>query len=280
MPSLRDVQAAFGRALLSDAFGAVADGHPGATPGGEPDGLLAAIAGDGLAPAARLAIYRHHVAATLSDALKGAFPVVCCLVDERFFGYAADRFIAEHPPSSPCLHEFGARFPDFLATFEPCRHLAYLPDVARLEWAMARALQADDAAPLDPRVLGALAPEEIAGLVVRLDPSVTLLRSPWPIDRLWRANQPGADETAVLDLGKDGVCLEVRRAGDDVVSRACAPAAYALRRALHDGLTLGDAADAALEIDPAFDLAAAIRELVHDDVLVAFTLKIPREDPS
>ena len=264
MPSLRETQTAFAHALL----------------GGDSDGPRAAIAGDGLAPAARLAVYRHHVAATLTDALKDAFPVVCRLVDERFFAYAADRFIAAHPPSSPCLFEFGALFPDFLASFEPCGHLQYLPDVSRLEWAMTHAQNADDATPLDPRMLSSLAPDEITALILRLDPSITLVHSRWPVDRIWRANQPGADANTVVDLDEGSVCLEVRRAGDNVVFRACPPAAHALRCALHDGSTLGTAADAALAIDPGFDLAAAIRDLISDDVLVAFTLTLPTEDPS
>jgi hypothetical protein len=264
VPALAETQAAFGRALL----------------GGDPGALLGEIAGDGLAPAARLAVYRHHVAATLTDALRGAYPVVCRLVDERFFAYAADGFVAAHPPSSPCLFEYGAAFPDFLAGFAPCRHLGYLADVARLEWAMARAAHADDAAPLDPRGLSVLTPDEIGGLVFRLQPSLTLLRSPWPVDRIWCASQPDADPDAVLELEERAAWFEIRRAGDDVVVRALPEPAHALRRALQDGLTLAAAAATARQIDPALDLTLALHELFHDDVLVAFTITRPREEPA
>ena len=40
-------------------------------------------------------------------------------------------------------------FPEFLARFPPAASLAYIADVARLEWAVNRALHAPDAAPLD-----------------------------------------------------------------------------------------------------------------------------------
>ena len=262
--SLGEMQTAFGRALL----------------GGDATAVLGAIAGDGLSAEARLAIYRHHVATTLTDALKGAFPVVCHLVDERFFAYAADRFITAHPPSSPCLFEFGADVPAFLAEFAPCAHLAYLPDVARLEWAMTRAMHAADAAPLDPRGLGGLDRDELGALVFGLDPSVTLMHSPWPVDRIWRANQPDADADAVVDLDAGGACLEIRRAGDDIVFRALPPAVYALRHALQDGRTLADAADAALRLDPLLDVAGVIRELFDDQVLVSFTLTPSTEERS
>ena len=83
--------------------------------GGNASELVAAIRGDGLAPSARLAIYRHHAVATLSAVLKGTFPVVCRLVDERFFAYAAHEYLREHPPHSRCIVEYGADFADFLA---------------------------------------------------------------------------------------------------------------------------------------------------------------------
>ena len=232
------------------------------------DSFTAEIAGDGLAPGARLAVYRHHVLATLTDALKVTYPLVCRLVDERFFGYVADRYIREHPPAGPCLFEFGDAFAGFIATFA-ARHLAYLPDVARLEWAMNLALHADDTSPIEPVELAAVPPSLVPSLVLRLDPSIALLASPWPIDRIWRANQPGADP--VVDLAAGAVRLEVRRVGDDVGFRTLDPAAYALRAAVAGGRALADAAAAALAVDPAFDLAGALHALLEDGAIVGMS---------
>jgi hypothetical protein len=196
---------------------------------------------------------------------------VCHLVDERFFRYAADRFIAAHPPATPCLGEYGASFPAFLATFGPCAHLAYLPDLARLEWAVARALAADDREPIDIRALGGLAPAALERLRLTFKASVALLASPWPIDRLWRASQPDADPEGVVTLEGGAVCLAVARAATTVVVRALDPGAYALRAALHDGRTLGDATAAALLADSALDLTTALRDLFADGIIVGFT---------
>src|SRR5687768_13034311 len=113
MLALPELQAAFLRALLGS--------H-------EPE-LLNAIAEDGLRATDRLQIYRHHVLASLTEVLQGAFPVICRLIGERFFRDAADAFIRHAPPAAPCLAEYGARFPAFLAAFPRCRDLAYLPDV-------------------------------------------------------------------------------------------------------------------------------------------------------
>jgi hypothetical protein len=248
---LREIQAGFRAAILT----------------GDDSGIAHEIVDDGIAPEARVAIYRHHVLTTLTDALATTYPVVCRLVDRRFFGYAADRFIRDHPPASPCLFEYGASLADFLAGFEPCRHLPYLPDVARLEWAMNVALHAADASVITAAAVGALTPQAFAASAFRLHPSLTILESPWPVDAIWRASQPGAAD-APVDLDAGGARLQVWRSGDDVLFRRLTSAAAALRESIAAGLRFADAAEAALALDPSTDLAALIRDLLDEQLLV------------
>lgn len=249
MASLREMQQAFRGALLNGAA----------------EHADLEIAEDGLSVEDRLAIYRHHVLASLTAVLESAYPVVCRLVDRRFFAYAADAFIRRWPPAGPCLFEYGAGLPEFLAEFPPCRHLVYLADVARLEWAMQVAAHAEDAVPIAPWVLADVDQTRVGELRFDFDPSLTLFSSRWPIDRVWGANQDGADATVDLDAG--GVCLEVRRRNDDVVFRALSGAVYAFRRALLDGECLAAATERALAVDPAFDVAGALAALVHDGIV-------------
>jgi hypothetical protein len=252
MPSPRELDRGFAAALL----------------GGSNEAILTEILDDGLAPAARLAIYRNHVFATLTEALKATYPVVVRLVDERFFAYAADRYIREHPPAGPCLFEYGASLPDFLAAFPACEHLAYLPDVARLEWALNLALHAEDAVALDPRWLAAVPPDEIGRLRLRLHPAVSLLESPWPLDRIWRANQLGAEPEATVSLDAGAVRLEVCRLDADVVFRPLAAGTFAFRRALASGCELEHAVHAAQSADAGFDLTDTLRELLDGGLVV------------
>jgi hypothetical protein len=253
---LRELQAAIGEAVL----------------GRSDERAAAAVAEDGVPAAARLAIYRHHALAALTDVLHATYPVVCRLVDERFFAYAGDRYIRRHPPTSPCLFEYGETFADFLASFPPCRHLPYLPDVARLEWAMNVARHADDVRPLDHHMLQRLDRCATPGLAFTFVPSLTSLESTWPIDTIWRANQPDAAE-AFIDLTAGRTTLEVWRTGDDVVFRVLAPATWAFRQELIRGRRLVDAATCALTLEPSFDLDGALRTLLEDGVLAGFTLR-------
>ena len=110
MTSLHELQRDMTAALLGRGAGGV---------------VAAMVTEDGIAAEARLLIYRHHVVTTLTAALRATFPVVCRLVDERFFGYAADEYIRQEPPAGPCLFEYGETFPEFLEAF---RQTYVLPD--------------------------------------------------------------------------------------------------------------------------------------------------------
>jgi hypothetical protein len=240
---LRELQLGFRAAMLDgddDAAGLVCD--------------------DGIAAGARLAIYRHHVFTSLTAALESTYPVVVRLVDLRFFRFAADRYIRTYPPSSPCLFEYGATLGEFLAGFEPSQPLAYLPDVARLEWAMNIALHAPEAVPIE-RVALSRSPR------IALHPSVTLLQSPWPVDAIWRANQPGATDDRV-DLNAGGVRLQVWRAGDEVLFRSLSPAEVVLRGAIMRTGSLEAASGEALAVDAGTDLTTHIVELLAEEVLI------------
>jgi len=251
MSSLRELQAGFRAALLA----------------GDERGVAPDVVDDGVNASARLAVYRHHVLTSLTAALEATFPVVCRLVDRRFFGWLADSYVRAHPPAGPCLFEYGADLPEFIAAFPACAPLPWLADVARLEWAMNVALHAPDAVPLEPEALRTLPPATLARLTLHLDPSVTLLASRWPVDAIWDANQAGVDPAPTVDLDAGGAWLEIRRRDGDVVRRALPRAVFAFRAALAEGRALEDAVEGALDADPAFDLAGEIRALLDERLL-------------
>jgi hypothetical protein len=260
MPALRDLQRAFRAALLGGQEGALAE-H---------------ILEDGLSADERFAVYRNNVVSSLTAVLRDTFPVVCRLVDERFFGYAAHAFLCAHPPVRACLHEYGALFPDFLAGFPPCQHLVYLRDVARLEWLMHEAGTAPAATPLSPQALTDIRPDDTPRLILSLHPSIGHVASPWPIDRIWHANRARGVADAAhdepIDLDTGSVAIEVYRNGQDVMMRAHPLAVFAFRSALREGKTLGAAAEAALMVEASFDLKGALAELFRDDTVVALAL--------
>jgi hypothetical protein len=257
MPNLVDLQMQLRRAVLA----------------GDTAALVPAIRGDGLDPAARLQIYRNHAVATLGAVLEGTFPVVCRLVDKRFFAYAAHEYLREHPPHSRCLFEYGAGFADFLAGFEPCKDLPYLPDVARFEWTLNTAATVREASPLKIEAFAGTPPERAALLKISLQPSVSYFASAWPIDAIWLANQQ--KEVPTVDLASGGASIEVRHAGEGFSWQRLDPSAFAFRRALAEGFALGTAA-AIAAADPAFDSAAALDRLFDERLVVGLGAGWPK----
>ena len=252
--TLLELQTRIGRAVL----------------GGEIAELAEIIEGNGLDPAARLGIYRNHAFATLGAALKATFPVVCRLVDERFFAYAAHEYLREHPPRSRCLVEYGADFPDFLAGFQPCKDLPYLADVARFEWALHIAATIREAPSLQMDALAAI-PAERAGYVgFRLQPSVSYFASSWPIDAIWQANQEG--EVPPVDLASGGTSLEIRRADEAVAWRRLDSGTFAFRMALAGGVVLAAAIANATQRDPEFDASVGLQRMLAGGLAVDFSI--------
>ena len=262
MSGLRELQAAVGRAVL----------------GQDEPALGELIESDGIAPAARLRIYRHHYESSLAEALKAIYPVVCRLVDERFFAYAAHEYVKSSPPRRVCLHEYGADFAEFLAGFPPCRELVYLPDVARLEQAINVSLHSPVGEAVRPEAFFGLDVRDYPRLVFQLLPSLGYLESLWPIDRIWLGQQEGREGT--VDLSEGGCRLEIRQHGEEVVFCRLDEAQFILRRALLAGETLEGAADAVLATDPMFDLAIALRRLLAEGLVAGFSLAPDSDNPN
>ena len=239
--------------------------------GGKDPALAAVVVGGGLSADERIAVHRNNVVASLTAVLADAFPVVARLGDSRFFAYAAHEFIAAYPPTRPCLAEYGAGFPDFLAGFPACLDVPYFADVARLEWLLHESARAPERPALGPAAMAGVAASDTPRLVLELQPTFGYLDSRFPVERIWRANQ-GCGEPVAVDLDAGPARVEVRRAGGTVEMRTLPAAEFALRTALKSGASLENAADTALAHDAQFDLMGALSRLFADGAVAALRL--------
>jgi hypothetical protein len=220
-------------------------------------------------PAARgVEVYRNNYRGNLHDALAGAYPVIRRLVGEEFFRFLAKRFIEAHPSRSGDLHRYGGELAEFLTRFGNTRHLPYLPDMARLEWAYHRAYFAPDAAPFDLTRLATVAPESYSGLHWQLHPSCTLLVTGFPVAAIWRAHQDGADFRIDLDRGGEHLLVHRKDLRPDIA--AIAPAELHWLAQLQQDVAMGAGTEATLAAHPDFDLAAVLRRWLAQGVLVDF----------
>jgi hypothetical protein len=202
------------------------------------DGAAAAMLADNV-PVDRLNVYRNTFVSSVTKALRLSYPAVHRLVGNDFFEGAAAVFIVQQPPRAAYLDDYGADFPQFLSGFEPAASLEYLADVARLEWAVTRAIHALDVEPLDLARLETLAPEDQVCVSFVPHPSIGVLRSDYPVDEIWRGVLTGDDAAlAAIDLNSGPVCLLVERRATGVEVSRLDTAAWRFAHALCEGRPL------------------------------------------
>jgi hypothetical protein len=228
MPSLRDVQRAVARSILArDDIMATQD-----------------AARDLLVGTDRLGIYRNNFIATLTAALRLSYPVVERLVGAEFFEGAVRSFIDRYPPRTAFLNEYGAELADFLGGFPPAGGVPYLPDVARLEWAVTSSLNAVDAPVLDLTALESLDDADHDRVRFVPHPSLRQLSILYPADTIWRS-VVGGDDAALssIELTAEPKWLLVHRGPEpeEVMVRRLTPEEARLTAALCSGVPLAQA---------------------------------------
>lgn len=235
---------------------------------GRGDAVSAWVDGAGLDPAARLRIYQHAAAATLTAALRDSYPAVCAMVGDPFFDALAARYRRQHPSIRGNLQHFGENLADFIATMPEAQNLPYLPDLARLEWRRQSAALAADAVAVD--AVGSAAAARVAPdqLRVKLHPSLQLLRSEHAVLTLWQWCRAPTAAAPALDGGEQ---VLLWRDGDGVAMTAVKAATFRCIEGLAEGRDVASAYRDAAAVDSYFQLEPCLRDLLGQGLIVAFT---------
>ena len=211
--------------------------------GDRPEALADFVVAGQFSAAERLGVYRNNIYTGLGGALRACFPVTCQLVGEEYFHQAARGYVKAHPSRAGDLQRFGAGFPAYLGGLESARALAYLEDVARLEWARQEVYHAADAPPFDATALAGVAPADYGRLVFEVTPALRWLRSPWPVARIWELHQQDGDRSWQLRLDSGGQQVLVVRRQLQVHQEAVGLPEYLLLELLAERLPLGAAVE-------------------------------------
>jgi hypothetical protein len=250
MPSLLETQRRFARAVLA----------------GESEPLAPLLVG-GSAPPARLEIHRRHYEASLAAALVQKFPATAWLVGTAAMDAAVRAYAPTHPPTAPCIAEYGSGFPAFVASRLGAA-LPYLEAFAALEWHVGRASVAVAHEPLEWRAIVDRGADALLDARVTLQTGLAYPRFRWRVDELLTVYLAGsAPERFVLSM--EDSPLEVRGARGSVSVERLDPANYEFRRALASGSSIGESAALALARDASFDAGHALHSVVHAGLVTA-----------
>jgi|TARA_B110000238_G_C16061864_1_gene410875 hypothetical protein len=145
-----------------------------------------------------MGIYQNNAIANITHSLILTYPVIEKLVGDEFFSAMCREYIFLTWPQSGNMDDYGVEFPEFLAEFEHAKHLLYLKDIARLEWAFHQSSLAEDATITDWSTLAQAS--DILQIKFLVTPSLSLISSTFPIDRIWHLNQENTSPDTVVDF--------------------------------------------------------------------------------
>jgi hypothetical protein len=215
----------------------------------------------------RYDVYRNNVVVKLIGTLAAIFPAVERITGTEFFRAMARFYVRRNPPRSPLLFEYGATFPDFIASYAYAPSMPWLADTARIERAWLDAYHAADAQPFEWRHLQAIQPEELAQVRLVAHPAMRIVTSLHPACTIFSMNRGEAIAGAIEDIRPQDTLIT--RPGLDVQVMQLAPGVAEFLASLASGVRFGAASEASLNTRPDFDLPGAIATAIFSG---AFTL--------
>jgi hypothetical protein len=197
MLDLRDLQILFWQAIAAEP--APCGSRP------VPAELLRdVLPGPRLAPAERLNVYAGMYFWRLHEVLREDFARVAAVAGTEVFERLVSGYLARHPSSHPSVRELGREFAAFLSERADPALPAFLPDLARLEWARVEVFDAPDATALRAADLAGVAAEDWPELRLAAVPALEVVDAAWPVHRIWSGDDASAPEPTTVRVWRDG----------------------------------------------------------------------------
>lgn len=229
--------------------------------------ILPYFAGDADICTNRFRYYAGNQRAHWLSALSNAYPVMKLLLGEEFFTGIVHEYGMRFPQQDSNLNHFGEQFAQFLQDYEELTQYPYFPDMARLEWALHLAYYAQDAQAVNAQEIARLTPQALDASQFQLHPACSLLQTNWPVDVIWLAHK--THPVQEFDSAPQIRHLLVMRPQWAAQVIALSVAEYQALSMLQAGSYLGDALDAALEMDEEFQFIGQLQQWLENRILIA-----------
>ena len=134
-------------------------------------------------------VYHANTAALAERALGAAYPVLAQLLGLENFTPLSRLFWRAHPPQCGDMAQWGGALPDWLQHLPQLADQPFLPDVARVEWALHQLASAPDAE-VDVPSFQRLVSEDPDTFTLQLAPGTVCIASTWPVVSVVQAHDP------------------------------------------------------------------------------------------
>lgn len=230
-----------------------------------------------------LRAYRANAQVLATAALQASYPVLQQLLGEENFRHIAQDFWQAAPPVRGDLAQWGGELAAFVQDHPNLKELlvehAYMPDVARLEWALHRAATAQDAQ-LDTASFVRLSEDAPETITLRLSEGCFLQSSAFPTAAIVQLHRPQdaevhdstrlivAQALAAPPSGTSRFHALAWRQGFQPCVRPLSKAEAAMLGALLAQQSLGTALDAAVSSEAHFDFSVWLQAQVAHGLVI------------
>ncbi|MBV1874094.1 MAG: DNA-binding domain-containing protein [Gammaproteobacteria bacterium] len=219
-----------------------------------------------------LSIYRGSILGGMTSALAQIYPVCNKLVGSDYFDHMVAGYLQKYPSGSPDLGNYGEHLSHYITSFPVAKELVYLADVALLEWYWHRVLNNGGSPEPTIRAISELAHINMtqqANLKFCLIPSLQLLTSPYPVDKIWITNQTDFQGDTTVNLDDGAANLAIWRDNDlnmhvDPLSNH----AFLFLEAIKNTCSFGNIA----EMDFASSLEQLLPHYIQTGIITGFTI--------
>ncbi len=136
--------------------------------------------------ATRLSIYGNGYFWRLMEGVGSTFSSIQNIIGIDAHNDLMRQYLIKHPSTFKSIDDIGAHMPAFLKGHPLLKKFPFLIDLAAIEWAANQSFFVDDKPLLDSKNLKRIPPAAWPKAKIKLDESVQLLKSSWPVDEIWR----------------------------------------------------------------------------------------------
>jgi hypothetical protein len=207
--------------------------------------------GVGSHPERGLKVYQSNGHMLAERALRAAYPVVQQMLGDESFAELARAYWHAYPPIHGDIGVWGAQLADFIFQSPQLQGEAFLPDVAKAEWALHCCATAPDRDG-DLATLSLLTTEDPRNLGLVLAPGLFNISSLWPLASLMLAHlerSPSLEEVGQQLRSPVPQDVVIWRAGFQPRLRLAMAGELTLLGGLQTGIALEAAVDLAIGLD-------------------------------
>jgi hypothetical protein len=150
------------------------------------------IAAEGeLSIADRISVYAEAYFSRIVESLEIDFSRLRTVLGEFGFQKLIVDYLKAFPSKTFNINEVGRHLPAFIAEYRETETIDYLADLAFFEWKLIETFYAPKGKAFDVSSLNSLTEDDWEHLQLKIDPSVRIISSIWPLDQFWEMGAEG-----------------------------------------------------------------------------------------